>query len=66
MVLVLRYALGSFTRETPWMKILVIDDHVLIREAMHGVLRELKGELPDHLGRGAFGPAGSRHRHEGP
>jgi DNA-binding NarL/FixJ family response regulator len=26
------------------MKILVIDDHVLIREAMHGVLRELKGE----------------------
>ena len=44
MVLVLRYALGSFTRETPWMKILVIDDHVLIREAMRGVLRELKGE----------------------
>src|SRR5262249_36374840 len=28
----------------PWMKILVIDDHVLIREAMRGVLRELKGE----------------------
>ena len=26
------------------MKILVIDDHVLIREAMRGVLRELKGE----------------------
>jgi DNA-binding NarL/FixJ family response regulator len=44
LVLVLRYALGSFTRETPWMKILVIDDHVLIREAMRGVLRELKGE----------------------
>jgi DNA-binding NarL/FixJ family response regulator len=44
LVLVLGYALGSFTRETPWMKILVIDDHVLIREAMRGVLRELKGE----------------------
>src|SRR6478672_816211 len=28
----------------PCMKILVIDDHVLIREAMRGVLRELKGE----------------------
>ena len=26
------------------MKILVVDDHVLIREAMRGVLRELKGE----------------------
>ena len=26
------------------MKILVIDDHILIREAMRGVLRELKGE----------------------
>jgi DNA-binding NarL/FixJ family response regulator len=26
------------------MKILVIDDHVLIREAMRGVLRELKGD----------------------
>ena len=26
------------------MKILVIDDHVLIRKAMRGVLRELKGE----------------------
>jgi DNA-binding NarL/FixJ family response regulator len=26
------------------MKILVIDDHVLIREALRGVLRELKGE----------------------
>ena len=43
MVLVLRYALGSFTRENE-MKILVIDDHVLIREALRGVLRELKGE----------------------
>src|SRR6516164_8298094 len=28
----------------PWMKILVVDDHVLIREAMRGVLRELKGD----------------------
>src|ERR1700751_6174369 len=28
----------------PWMKILVVDDHVLIREAIRGVLRELKGE----------------------
>jgi DNA-binding NarL/FixJ family response regulator/class 3 adenylate cyclase len=35
---------GSSTRETPGMKILVVDDHVLIREAMRGVLRELKGE----------------------
>ena len=26
------------------MKILVVDDHVLIREALRGVLRELKGE----------------------
>ncbi|UCE32364.1 MAG: response regulator, partial [Burkholderiales bacterium] len=26
------------------MKILVIDDHVLIREALRGVLRELKGD----------------------
>lgn len=26
------------------MKILVVDDHVLIREALHGVLRELKGD----------------------
>ena len=43
MALVLRYALGSFTRENE-MKILVIDDHVLIREALRGVLRELKGE----------------------
>jgi len=43
LVLVLRYALGSFTRENE-MKILVIDDHVLIREALRGVLRELKGE----------------------
>src|SRR6516164_5539001 len=31
-------------RDAPRMKILVIDDHVLIREAMRGVLRELKGE----------------------
>src|SRR5690348_2498776 len=31
-------------RGAPCMKILVIDDHVLIREAMRGVLRELKGE----------------------
>src|SRR6202007_3070992 len=29
----------------PWMKILVVDDHVLIREALRGVLRELKGEV---------------------
>jgi DNA-binding NarL/FixJ family response regulator len=27
------------------MKILVIDDHVLIREALHGVLRELKADV---------------------
>ena len=26
------------------MKILVVDDHVLIREALRGVLKELKGE----------------------
>jgi DNA-binding NarL/FixJ family response regulator len=26
------------------MKILVVDDHVLIREALRGILRELKGE----------------------
>src|SRR6516165_7030677 len=32
------------TRDAPRMKILVVDDHVLIREAMRGVLRELKGE----------------------
>jgi len=31
-------------RDARYMKILVIDDHVLIREAMRGVLRELKGE----------------------
>ena len=31
-------------RDAPCMKILVVDDHVLIREAMRGVLRELKGE----------------------
>ena len=26
------------------MKILIVDDHVLIREALRGVLKELKGE----------------------
>ena len=26
------------------MKVLVVDDHVLIRDALRGVLRELKGE----------------------
>jgi DNA-binding NarL/FixJ family response regulator len=31
-------------RDARCMKILVVDDHVLIREAMRGVLRELKGE----------------------
>ena len=44
MGLVLKYAFGGSTRDACCMKILVIDDHVLIREAMRGVLRELKGE----------------------
>src|SRR5262249_16240317 len=35
---------GAPRARRPWMKILVIDDHVLIREAMRGALRELKGE----------------------
>jgi DNA-binding NarL/FixJ family response regulator/class 3 adenylate cyclase len=35
---------GDPRAKCPCMKILVIDDHVLIREAMRGVLRELKGE----------------------
>jgi len=35
---------GDPRAKCPRMKILVIDDHVLIREAMRGVLRELKGE----------------------
>lgn len=28
-----------------YMKILIIDDHVLIREALHRVLRELKADV---------------------
>ena len=32
------------TRETRGMKILVVDDHVLIRDAVRGVLKELKGD----------------------
>src|ERR1700745_2112685 len=41
----------------PRMKILVIDDHVLIREAMRGVLRELKGEAAGILEASDSGPA---------
>jgi len=32
------------TRESRGMKILVVDDHVLIRDAVRGVLKELKGD----------------------
>src|SRR5262245_62190712 len=32
------------TREIRGMKILVVDDHVLIRDAVRGVLKELKGD----------------------
>jgi DNA-binding NarL/FixJ family response regulator len=32
------------------MKILVVDDHVLIREALRGVLKELKGEAAVVIG----------------
>ena len=43
--LVLKYSAVTATDETTrLMKILVVDDHVLIREALRGVLRELKGE----------------------
>jgi DNA-binding NarL/FixJ family response regulator len=38
------YPVQLHARDAPCMKILVVDDHVLIREAMRGVLRELKGE----------------------
>jgi len=44
-VLVVKYdARGSIARMHSAMKILVVDDHVLIREALGGVLRELKGD----------------------
>src|SRR6266513_2167344 len=38
------YPVQLYARDIPCMKILVVDDHVLIREAMRGVLRELRGE----------------------
>jgi CheY-like chemotaxis protein len=41
----MRYAVEVVKREICMrMKILVVDDHVLIREALRGVHRELKGE----------------------
>ena len=42
--LVLKYYSAGPADEPQHMKILIIDDHVLIREALRGVLRELKGE----------------------
>jgi DNA-binding NarL/FixJ family response regulator len=40
----LKYYLGGQTHEAAAMKILVVDDHVLIREALRRVLRDLKGD----------------------
>src|SRR5205814_9542858 len=39
------YPVQLYARDIPCMKILVVDDHVLIREAMRGVLRELRGDM---------------------
>lgn len=44
MPLILKYGSGVPASGANVMKILVVDDHVLIREALRGVLRELKGE----------------------
>jgi DNA-binding NarL/FixJ family response regulator len=44
LVLVLEYGQGRCNVMPLVMKILVVDDHVLIREALHGVLKELKGD----------------------
>ena len=40
----IRLALSSSPQGQPVMKILLVDDHVLIREAMRGVLKELKSD----------------------
>jgi len=56
LVLGMRYAEIMKREICRRMKILVVDDHVLIREALRGVLRELKGE--DAV---VIEAAGSRH-----
>jgi CheY-like chemotaxis protein len=40
--LVLKYYRGGGSRDEPYMKFLLIDDHVLIREALRSVLKELR------------------------
>jgi hypothetical protein len=40
----LKYAVGRADRKIAFMKILVVDDHVLIREALRGLLKEVKGD----------------------
>ena len=45
------------------MKILVVDDHVLIREALRGVLKELKDDVPSWRHPTAVRPCGSSSEH---